>query len=168
MAKIKLVGFIDEDMASRVIGELLDLKKGTHDIYIASIGGASWFGNAIIDVICQLKDKGFKFNTYALGVCASSAIPIFLTGKFRLISDSCYMVAHGYKLSYEMEPDWMIKADLDYTYELDEILYSRLLKPTKLDYKTFKANIDEKKEWLITPKEAIKLKIATGYIGKIK
>lgn len=57
-------------------------------------GGSIFHMWAILDLLQQGKDAGLKLDTYATGLIASAAVPIFLMGENRTISKNSYVMIH--------------------------------------------------------------------------
>lgn len=88
-----LHGDINGDMASAIIAGLLALSNDDKPIslHIFSGGGEIYSGLAIIDAIRSIKAPVY---TYAMGLCASMAAIIFVSGDKRFIGANSRFMIH--------------------------------------------------------------------------
>ena len=68
------------------------------NLYINSGGGAVFAGMSIADTIRMARADGLKVNTFASGLVASAAVPVFLAGETRTASKNATFMIHKGKL----------------------------------------------------------------------
>jgi len=129
--QIMIFGTIDEQMASRVIKELLILDKLSHKpitILINSGGGSVQDGFAIIDTMRGCRSP---IVTLIMGKACSMAGLISVTGKARLITKHSVWMAHDMATAnYDYVTKFLSRAD--FSKELQKRSFAYLAEQTKL------------------------------------
>lgn len=77
---------------------LISRNVKTVDFFINSGGGDAFSGMSIADTIRMAKADGVTINTYASGLVASAAVPVFLAGDKRTASKNTTFMIHRGKL----------------------------------------------------------------------
>ena len=161
---ITLFGEINNDMAYTIITQLLylDSKKDNEEInlYINSGGGSVYDGNAIIDVIQNMKKK---VNTVCVGIAMSMGNQILAagTGERRSLPNSRIMIH-----SVASNTQGKIQ-DMEIDYQETKYLHESLMKQMaeftkgKTSYEDILKLTDRDK--FLSPKEALEI----GLIDKI-
>ena len=148
---------IDQDLAE-AINSVIDfcVFKGKKElnIFINSPGGDLFATVAIVSAM-----KRIKTNTFNMGFAASSAAIIFLAGDVRQCSPYSYVMFHEGSFSTEEGNMSSVKDFIVYIEGTCDLIMRDLLKKTKLPFKEYTKKIDNK-DWYISAKEAIRLKIA--------
>jgi ATP-dependent protease ClpP protease subunit len=97
VAYFKLFSAIGAMDSTRLWQDIIILKSlGINDlkIYINSPGGSATDGLAIADTITRAVSRGMNITTYAVGTCASAALPVFASGKTRIATKSAEFMIH--------------------------------------------------------------------------
>lgn len=69
-------------------------KVRTINLFINSPGGDAFSGLALADKITMAKKLGFVINTYASGIVASAAVPIFAVCDYRVVGEGTIFMVH--------------------------------------------------------------------------
>lgn len=97
-AQIKMYGIISIQAAFSLQNDFFILKNNTGirdiDLYIASPGGGTFGGFAIVEVIKTAKAEGFKITAYGIALVGSMAIPIYAACEERIAYRSTIFMVH--------------------------------------------------------------------------
>ena len=108
-----------------VIEQAVVKRKATHLVlHLHNFGGSAFSLFDVCDTLTRLRDSGVHVTTVARGAIASAAVPIFLMGDVRLVSQSTWIMMHpgGWK-----GQEWRIdKATLRVLEEM-ELLYAEIV-----------------------------------------
>lgn len=140
-------------------------ETGSVTIYINSNGGYASVSFGICETILKLRQSGIEVNTVAMGACMSGGVDIFLSGKNRLISRSCFFLIHNTKIvtgASGESVDELKKEGVMYGV-LNREMYKTILADTKITVAEFEKKVKQEKEWFLTPKQVMALGFATGY-----
>jgi len=140
-----------------------------HLIMEISSGGGSMFD--AWQIISLMNEWPGTIQTECRDFAASAACLIFMSGSsgYRLISKTKTAVLMWHELGYLKMLDWVTPSSSE-----DEANINRMLQNIQHEYmaghcKLSKAELDEKvkrKEFWLTPEEAVKFGFADGFIGK--
>lgn len=160
--ELYIFGDINSDMAKSVvwaIARMLELNFKDITLYISSGGGSAIHSFSIVEMLMVARQAGVTLTTYAMGGCASGAADIFLCGHKRVIGKYCYFMLHDAQCSVAGENVKSLIKDGQLWVERTKDFMQDVLSDTKIDYKVYESKCDEK-DWVITPKEAVRLGIA--------
>jgi ATP-dependent Clp protease protease subunit len=124
-------------------------------LVLNTFGGSVYDGLGLINAI-ELSQT--PVYTYAIGSAMSMGLFILVSGKKRFIAQHATVMYHQIAtLSYgKLEG---IKHDMKEGKRLEKVCEEILIRKTKITKKDLAPYKREKKDWFITPKEALKLKI---------
>lgn len=132
------------------------------EMFINSGGGSATAGNAII-MAMEMSDT--PIITYGLGIIASMALAIFISGDIRIATRLSRFMYHsvaygtdGFIKDHEMQ---LKEANI-----LQEMYNSLFLEKTKISEKMMERIRNEKKNFFFSAKKALKLGIADDLIQK--
>ena len=115
------------------------------DMYINSGGGSAFAGMSIADTIRMAQVDGMEVDTFASGLVASAAVPIFLAGGQRTASINAMFMIHRGKL-FKMYASETIE-DLDAQREMmqlcEEQYISFLVQKTNLTADDIESKLDK-------------------------
>lgn len=136
-------------------------KRKPITLYINSVGGSSFDGQALIDVILNSKTK---VRTVCLGMAASMAYLIFLAGHERFaFPNSCLLMHEGESSVYNSSSK--AKDVMEFFEKMDERSKNYILSRTKID-SDFYDSVHQKEYWMYADKEGKELGIVDKIIGQ--
>lgn len=126
-AQIKMYGIISIEAAFGLQNDFYILKNDTKikdiDIYLASPGGTTFGGFAMIEVIKRAKAEGFSVKCHAISLIGSMAIPIYAACKpHRIAYNSTIFMVHPSTLQSRQS---MTGADLESQTEFHDMSEQR-------------------------------------------
>lgn len=163
---IYIYGEIDETMAMEVTSSLSRMDNRYNvSIYISTYGGDACQAMTIAQSLQVFQENGGHIIITALGACCSGGAFIFLTGNQRLVSNYCYFMLHKGIFSYDEEQVGNIAIDIKHWDNTINSYLDSVLSDTKIT----KKQIQDKwkgKDWIIKPKDLIKLGFAHRILTK--
>lgn len=148
----------DEYMASTIVG----YQPQAIEMFINSGGGSATAGNAIITAM-EISET--PIITYGLGIVASMALAIFISGDIRIASGLARFMYH----SVAYDTGGHIKDHEDSLKEaniLQEMYNGLFLERTKLTEDMMKRIKNQKKDFFFSGKKAVKLGVADELLPK--
>lgn len=141
---------------------MLNYQPEPIEMFINSGGGSATAGNAIITAM-EMSET--PIVTYALGICASMALAIFVAGDVRIASRFCRMmyhsVAYGAEGHIKDHEDAIKEASI-----LQDMYNSLFLDKTKLTEEMMAEIRKEKKDFFFSGKKAVRLGVADELLPK--
>ena len=115
------------------------------NVYINSGGGNGFAGMAMTDSLRIAINNGFVVKTYAMGMCASAAVPVYLAGQERVTSKNTLFMIHEGRLfkHYASETLKDIDAQREMLEMSEDQYVSWLVERTNLDQDTIEDYIKE-------------------------
>jgi ATP-dependent Clp protease protease subunit len=92
------IGALDSTNMWQDIVILKSMGVDTLNIMINSGGGSAYDGLALADSVAYAKTIGLTTNAYAVGLCASAAVPVFAAAQNRYATSSAQFMVHKAKL----------------------------------------------------------------------
>ena len=134
-------------------------------VYLNSPGGSAYAGLSISDEIRLAQEKGFSFTMEGRGAIMSAAVPVFLMGNKRIISNTVIFLMHPAKL-FKWGAFMEGLAELKSQAKMLELLESRYAEIVASRTKLSKEKILElnKVDTWFTSKEALEW----GFVDEVK
>ena len=162
-----LTGVIDTDTVEPVIKEILEMNNSEREhrihLIINSPGGSVTAGNALIDVI-----NFSKHNIYGTGIgqICSMAVYILASCHSALATPNTIFMIHKVStFAYGGVNDMLNTVKV--IKQLEKPLHKILTQKRLLDPDLLQRKLDSNLDWYLTAKEAKKLNIIDGIIGKV-
>lgn len=138
------------------------VKRPDITIELSSAGGSVYEGLSFYDTIKSYNDKGdYKINCNASGLIASMASIIMLACNERVASNHTSILVHQISTFVGRETVEGLKDELEEVERLTNILRGIYYERTKLTKEALDEKDKEKKDWIMTAKEALDYGIIT-------
>ena len=155
-----LMQTIDEESVAPVIEWILvhnnapkKSRPKTLNLIISSHGGdmhAQW---ALVDIMAG---SNIPINTIGLGVVASAAFLIFITGKHRVLTPNTTILSHEYSTTISGKRHDLVAVRKEFE-DFDKRMLDHYVKYTKLTEKQIKKKLLRESDIYITAEEALEL-----------
>lgn len=164
--RIMTLGEINEENVNYTIADILDIndldnginvkKREPIKLIISSGGGEVYRGLGLIDVIINSETP---IHTICYGLGMSMALPILAVGHHRVMSSRSTLMYHEIAgdLGYIKLTEYVI--ELNEYKRINSIYEEIILERTKITRKQINNVNRQKKEWYISPNEALELGI---------
>jgi ATP-dependent Clp protease protease subunit len=171
---IYLTGEITQDTAGDIINHLIDIitkdnskenelknyKREDINLYINSCGGYVTETFAIIDIIENSKTP---INTYGLGRLYSSATLLFISGKNRYLGKHAHLLLHSASGVVNGKLYDMVN-DMEHILKQQDTINQYYIEKTKIQLEFIEKINKEKRDYYVSPNEALELGIATEIV----
>jgi ATP-dependent Clp protease protease subunit len=148
---------INRELAGEIQSALLYLSSKSKEpisIYINSPGGSVYDGLAIYDVIRHVQNQGIEVKTYAVGLAASMAAILLISGTRRYSLPNSTIMLHSVS-SFTSGKVEEIKVDYEETQRLQNKLLEIVKEKASDEAASLCGNLDK----YLSPEEAQKLNI---------
>ena len=141
--------------------EKIDFKKYIPEvnIFISTYGGSVYDGLSIYDTILNL-NKHCTVNITVTGKCMSVGIPILLSVPYKqrfCTETSTFMIHQASSINVGTSAD--LEDQSSEVKRLTEVSYKIIVENTDITQEDVDKNYNMKKDWILTPEEAKKLKL---------
>lgn len=128
-------------------------------LYINSYGGSVYDGLALVDII---QESVTPIATIAVGACMSMGLWIWLSGGVRLIGKNATLMFHEIGMGIN-DKVHAIEMEINELKRLQKLENKLITSTSNVTQEMIDSHIQSRDEWYISPKEAIKLKLAHEY-----
>lgn len=159
---IKIIDINQSDKTIKKISKLHGFKYKPKPIliYIDSYGGSVY---QIFGLISLIEKSKTPVYTYVTGTAMSAAFLLFLSGFERFVYTRSTLMYHQISsLAYGKVKD--MEDDLKETMRLQTEMNTYVLDRTSITKEELEENFKTKSDWILTPSECLKYKIATNII----
>jgi ATP-dependent Clp protease protease subunit len=126
------------------------------NLIMNSPGGSVYDGFALIGI---METSPVPIHTYAYGQIMSMALPIFVSGHYRIASPYTTFMYHNISWDSQYEKLEWHRQELKEADRLQKLYDGIILKRTKLPKASMEDVIRTKSEWYFSPSEAKKFKV---------
>lgn len=167
-SRIFTLGEITDESVNDIIQQIYELNeedekktvKKPIKLIINSPGGLISAGLALID---SIENSNIPINTICHGLCASMGLFVYIAGHNRRVSKRASFMYHD--MSWEMSGSYKDHHEfITESKKTKDMLKEFVLSKTKVPSKKLQEIEDRKKDWYITPEEAIQYNIANEII----
>lgn len=136
-----------------------DWKREPIRLFINSLGGSVYYGLALVDIIKQSKTP---VHTICIGSCMSMALWVWMAGQQRFIGENSTLMFHDLSC-FTYNTTEGIKQELSELTRLQVALVEEIVSNSMVKEEVIRDYITRKADWFIPAKEAVSLKLASGF-----